>query len=74
MSSTFLSYADAFVAWRACQRALRRAALTRRYLESLPDDIRKDIGWPDDSRLSPLPQKPKGWSMGELGVRTECPS
>lgn len=74
MSSPFLSYADAFVAWRARQRELRRAALTRRYLESLPEDIRKDIGWPDDSRLAPLPEKPKGWSMRELTARAECPS
>ena len=74
MSSTFLSYADAFVAWRARQRQLRRAALTRRYLESLPEDIRKDIGWPDDARLAPLPNKLKGWSMDELIARAECPS
>lgn len=49
MTSSFLSYADAFQAWLGRQREQRRAALTRRFIDGLPDDIRKDIGWPGET-------------------------
>ena len=64
---------DALRIWLDGQRARRRAARTRRFLDSLPEDIRKDIGWPDGRATpAPLPATDRKWDAETFLVRTQC--
>lgn len=51
----------------------------QRVLDSLPEHLRKDIGWPDrelerEARVLGMNWKSKVWDAEAMLARTECPS
>lgn len=73
MNSFFETRFDALRVWLDDQRTRRRTARTRRFLDSLPEDIRKDIGWPDGRAMpAPLPAVERKWDAETFLARTQC--
>lgn len=73
MNAFFATNLKAFQGWLVEQKARRNAARTQRFLASLPEDIRKDIGWPD-SQVMPaaLPQREPKWDAETFLAHTQC--
>lgn len=73
MNTFFETRIEAFRLRLNAYRARRNMARTNRFLESLPDDIRKDIGWPDGRlEAAPLQEPRRGWDAETFLARTEC--
>ncbi len=61
--NALFSLIDKVEAWLATYRHRRMEARTRRFLNALPEDIRKDIGWPvDTTAIAPLSPIERPWN------------
>jgi len=73
MNAFFETRIEALRNWLREQQKQRRAARTQLFLASLPDDIRKDIGWPDGRTApAPFPTKEPKWDAAAFLAGTEC--
>ena len=73
MNAFLTTNLDTFRTWIDKQRARRREARTQLFLASLPEYVRKDIGWPDGRTTpAPLPQREPKWDAEAFLARTQC--